>query len=341
MRSTIRAGEQALPIVMHPKFTLSRRAALGALGALALRANAQAWPARPLRMIVPYPAGGISDMVARELAERLRQQLGQPVIVENRGGASGTIGMDLLAKSPPDGYTLAFSAVSPLTLSPALTKVPYDPERDFTPVCSVMDSPVVLLATSATTARDFRALLAYAKSSPDTVRWATSGLGSLGHIMLAQLEAAAGVRIVHIPYKGGGQMLTDALSGQFEVLSVNASPGLSVHIRAGKLRPLAVGAARRLESLPQVPTLAELGYPQANLSSHFGVFAPGNLPTRLLDRLNGEINTALDNPALRHRLMESENLPTGGAARDFARHIAAEAQSTAQIVKSVGIHAES
>jgi tripartite-type tricarboxylate transporter receptor subunit TctC len=325
---------------MQRKFSLSRRAALGALGAFALRAQAQSWPSRPFRLIVPYPAGGISDLVARNLADRLREQMGQPVVVENRGGASGTIGMDLVAKAPPDGYTLAFSATSPLTLSPALTKVPYDPERDFTPVCSVMDSPVLLLATTATNAKDFRDLLAYAKSSPDTVRWATSGLGSLGHIMLAQLETAAHVRIVHIPYKGGGQMLTDALSGQFEVLSANASPGLNVHIRAGRLRPLAVGAARRLESLPQVPTLAELGYPQANLSSHFGIFAPGNLPTRLLDRLNGEINTALDNAVLHKRLVESENQPTGGSARDFTRHIVAEADSTARIVKAVGIHAD-
>lgn len=326
---------------MPSKFPISRRAALGALGALALGANAQAWPARPLRLIVPYPAGGISDLVARSLADRLREQIGQPVVVENRGGASGTIGMDLLAKSPPDGYTLAFSASSPLTLSPALTKVPYDAERDFTPVCSVMDSPVLLLATAATHAHDFRELMAYAKSSPDTVRWATSGLGSLGHIMLAQLETAAHVRIVHIPYKGGGQMLTDALSGQFEVLSANASPGLNVHLRAGRLRPLAVGAPHRLESLPQVPTLAELGYPQANLSSHFGIFAPGKLPAQLLERLNGEVNTALASPALHRRLLEGENLPTGGPAREFARRIAAEAQSTARVVKQVRIHADS
>lgn len=320
--------------------TFSRRAALGALGALAFSARAQTWPSRPLRLIVPYPAGGVSDTVSRALAERLNAQMDQPVVVENRGGASGTIGMDILAKAAPDGYTIAFSAVSPLTMSPVLTKVPYDPQHDFTPVCSMMISPVVLLGTPATRARDFKELLAFARSSPDTVRWATSGQGSLGHVMLEQLQQAAHVRMVHIPYKGGGQMLTDALSAQFEVLSANASPNLNVHIRAGKLRPLAVGAPRRLDSMPQVPTLAELGYPQANLASHFGVFAPGHLPAPILERLNAEVNKALQDPGLRKRLVESENLPTGGPAQEFARQIAAEAESTARIVKAVGMHTD-
>lgn len=318
----------------------SRRAALAALAALALPVRAQVWPARPLHLIVPYPAGGISDLVARALGDRLAAQLGQPVIVENKTGASGTIGMDALAKAAPDGYTLAFSAVSPLALTPALVKVPYDPDHDFTPVASVMMSPVLLLATSATAVRDFRELLAHARDWPDTVRWATSGLASLGHLMLAQLQLDARVRIVHIPYKGGGQQITDALSGQFEVLSVNAGPGLFEQVRAGRLRPLAVGAPRRLDSLPQVPTLAELGYPGANLSSHFGVFAPGNLPVRLLDRLNSEVNTALEHPELRGRLLASENVPTGGTARDFARQVAAEADSIARIVRATGVKAE-
>jgi tripartite-type tricarboxylate transporter receptor subunit TctC len=319
---------------------ISRRASLAALAALALPAGAQSWPARPLRLIVPYPTGGVSDLVARAIADRLAAQMGQPVVVENRAGASATLGMDALAKSAPDGYTLAFSAISPLTLSPAIGKVPYDPERDFTPVVSVMVSPVVVLATPASAARDLRELLARARDWPDTIRWATSGQGSLGHVMLEQLQAAAKVRLVHIPYKGGGQQITDAIGGQFEILSVNTGPGLADNVRSGRLRPLAVGAPRRLDSMPQVPTLAEVGYPQANLSSHFGVFAPANLPLRLLDRLNGEINTALEAPTVRNRLLASENVPTGGTARDFARQVAAEADSTARIVKSVGIKAD-
>ena len=318
----------------------TRRTALASLAALALPAGAQGWPSRPIRIIVPYPTGGVSDLVARALGEKLAASLGQPVVVENKAGASGTIGMDALAKAAPDGHTLAFSAISPLALSPALGKVPYDPEQDFTPVASVMVSPVLLLATSATAVRDFRELLTQARDWPEKIRWATSGQASLGHLMLEQLQAAAKVRMVHIPYKGGGQQITDALSGQFEVLSVNAGPVITEHVKAGRLRPLAVGAPRRLDTLPQVPTLAELGFPAANLSSHFGVFAPGKLPVRILDRLNGEINQALGTPEVRNRLLASENVPTGGAPRDFAKLIAAEADSTARIVRTVGIKGE-
>jgi tripartite-type tricarboxylate transporter receptor subunit TctC len=262
------------------------------------------------------------------------------VIVENKAGASATIGMDALAKSQPDGYTLAFSAISPLVLSPAIGKVPYDAEHDFTPVVSVMISPVLVLATPASLAKDFRDLMGRAKDQPGTVRWATSGQASLGHLMLEQLQDAAKVQMVHIPYKGGGQQITDALSGQFEVLSVNAGPAVTEHIKSGRLRALAIGAPKRLDSLPGVPTLAEVGYPRANLSSHFGIFAPANLSARLVERLNVDINNALGTAAVRNRLLASDNVPTGGRARDFARQIAAEADSTLRIVRATGLKAE-
>ena len=319
---------------------LSRRALLAAAAAATLPARAQPWPPRPVRLIVPYPAGGISDLVARALGQRMAAGLGQPVVVENRAGASGTIGLEALAKAPADGLTLAFSAISPLVLSPALGKVGYDPAADFTPVASVMVSPILLLATNAMAVRDFREFLQRARDWPDTVRWATSGPGSLGHLMLEEVQATAKVRFVHIPYKGGGQQINDALGAQFEVLSVNAAPALIDYIKAGRLRPLAVGAPRRLETLPQVPTLAELGFARANFASHFGIFAPGNLPLRLLDRINSEVNAALEDPKVRARMLAAENVPTGGTARDFALQIAAEAGSTLAIVRSVGIRAE-
>ena len=319
---------------------LTRRAALAALAATALPARAQAWPAKPIRVIVPYPPGGVSDVIARAIGEKIAVQVGQPMVIDNKAGASGTIGMDALAKAAPDGYTLAFSAISPLVLSPAIGKVPYDPERDFTPLLSVMQSPVLVLATPANPARDFRDLLGRAKDAPGSIRWATSGNASLGHLMLEQLQAAANVQMTHIPYKGGGQQVTDALSGQFEVLSVNAGPAVSEHIKAGRLRPLAVGAPRRLDTLRDVPTLAELGYARANLSSHFGFFAPANLPARLAERLHAELKTATETPDVRSRLIASENVPTGGTAREFTRQIAAEAESTLRIVRAVGIKAE-
>ena len=158
--------------------------------------------------------------------------------------------------------------------------------------------------------------------------------------MFEQLAVQSKVQRVHVPYKGGGQQLTDALSGQYELLSINAGPTLTEHIKSGKLRPLAVGAPKRLESLPTVPTLAELGYPKANLSSQFGVFAPGKLPERLLDRIHGEVVTALQHPEVHNRLVASDNVPTGGTPREFAREIAAESQANAQIIRAVGIKAD-
>jgi tripartite-type tricarboxylate transporter receptor subunit TctC len=319
---------------------LRRRTLLAGWAALALPARSQPWPGQPLRLIIPYPTGSITDLIGRGLAARLAAQFGQPVRVENRAGAGGTIGMEALSRAAPDGLTLAFSATSPLLPIPALGRVPYEPAQDFTPVAGVMVSPILLMATNALAVRDFRHLLQHARDWPDTIRWATSGLASLGHLMLEELLAEARVRIVHIPYRGGAQQVNDALGAQFEILALNATPALNEYFKAGRLRPLAVGAPRRLDSLPQVPTLAELGFPRANLASHFGVFAPGNLPVRLLDRLNGEVNTALEAPELRLRITVGEHLPTGGTARDFARQIAAETDSTLALVRSAGLRGE-
>lgn len=312
-------------------------AAVALAVALPAAAWAQAWPAKPIRIVVAYPAGGVSDNVARALADKLAVQLGTPVVVENKAGASGSIGMDAVAKAPADGYTLGFAAISPLALNPHLGKSPFDPEKDIAPVVSVMYSPVVLLATPASKAADFAALLEGARAQPGQVRWATSGQASLGHIMLEQIAGKSQVQITHIPYKGGGQQMTDALSGQFEVLSTNAGPALLQHIKAGKLRPLAVGAPARLDSLPQVPTLAELGQPAANMSSLFGLFAPARTPPAVLDRINAEVNKALALSDVRARLDATDNVPTGGSAAEFARQIARESDNNARIIRAAGI----
>lgn len=309
--------------------------ALGA--ALPLGAQAQTWPAKPIRIIVAYPAGGVSDVVARALGDKLSERLGTPVVVENKAGAGGTIGMDAVAKAAPDGYTLGFSAISPLVLNPHLGTPPYDATRDIVPVASVMYSPVLLLGTQAAKERDFRSLLATAKAQPGQVRWATSGLASLGHIMLEHIMQGSGVQITHVPYKGGGQQLNDALSGQFEVLSTNAGPAVMQQIKAGKLHPLAVGAPARLTTLPNVPTLGELGLPAANLNSVFGMFAPAGVPAAVLERLNAEINRALALPDIQARLEASDNVPTGGSAEAFRRQIAAESQSNARIIRAANI----
>ena len=279
--------------------------------------------------------------MARLLADKLAPVLGQSVLVDNKAGASGSIGMDAMAKAAPDGYSFGFSAISPLVLNPHLGKSPFDPARDIAPVASVIASPVLLLGTSALPAKDFKELVAAAKARPGALRWATSGPASLGHIVLEQVKAGTGVDITHIPYKGGGQQINDALGGQFEVLSVNAGPAIMGHLKAGKLKALAVGSPARLEQLPQVPTLAELGLPAANLASVFGLFAPAGTPAAAIERLNAEVNKLLKDKDVLQKIDAADNVPTGGSAADFAKVIAGESSSNARIIKAAGIKGES
>ncbi|WP_066734654.1 tripartite tricarboxylate transporter substrate binding protein [Cupriavidus sp. D384] len=298
------------------------------------------YPSRPIRMIVAYPTGGISDAVARALGEKLSVQMGTSVVVENKAGAGGSIGIDAVAKAAPDGYTLGFASTSPLTLNPHVGRVNYDPQRDVAPVMSVMYSPVLVIATPSFTGKTFQDLIAQSKAKPGSVRWATSGLGTVGHVMLEQVRSKSRADITLIPYKGAGQQMNDALGGQFEVMSTNASPMLTQHMQAGRLRAIAVGAPKRLDSLPNVPTFDELGYPKANLTSTFGIFAPGKTPAAIIDKLNAELNKALAEPEVRDRLMRGGEVPTGGSAAQFAKAIHAESQENARIVKEAGIKAD-
>ena len=328
----------------HALRLISRRRAVCGLAACALApltARAQAWPAKPIKITVAYPPGGVADAMARLLADKLAPVLGQSVLVDNKAGASGSIGMDAVAKAAPDGYSFGFSAISPLVLNPHLGKSPFDAARDIAPVASVIASPVLLLGTSALAAKDFKELVAAAKARPGALRWATSGPASLGHIVLEQVKAGAGVDITHIPYKGGGQQINDALGGQFEVLSVNAGPAVLGHLKAGKLKALAVGSPARLEQLPQVPTLAELGLPAANLASVFGLFAPAGTPAAAIERLNAEVNKLLKDKDVLQKIDAADNVPTGGSAADFAKFIAGESSSNARIIKAAGIKGES
>ena len=328
----------------HALRLISRRRAVCGLAACALApltARAQAWPAKPIKITVAYPPGGVADAMARLLADKLAPVLGQSVLVDNKAGASGSIGMDAVAKAAPDGYSFGFSAISPLVLNPHLGKSPFDAAGDIAPVASVIASPVLLLGTSALAAKDFKELVAAAKARPGALRWATSGPASLGHIVLEQVKAGAGVDITHIPYKGGGQQINDALGGQFEVLSVNAGPAIMGHLKAGKLKALAVGSPARLEQLPQLPTLAELGLPAANLASVFGLFAPAGTPAAAIERLNAEVNKLLKDKDVLQKIDAADNVPTGGSAADFAKFIAGESSSNARIIKAAGIKGES
>ncbi|RTQ35135.1 tripartite tricarboxylate transporter substrate binding protein [Variovorax gossypii] len=298
----------------------------------ALHAAPLQWPNKPVRLIVVYPPGGVSDGMARVLAEPLARSLGVPVLIENRPGAGGSLGMDALARSTPDGSTLAFSAISPLTLHPLLARVPYDPMRAFVPVASVMRTPVLVVGTPAFTGRGFGELIAQARRQPGAVRWATSGVATIGHLVLAQVRVQSGTDITHIPYQGGGPQLNDALSGQFEVLSTNVAAQQLQYIEGGRFQALAVGAPARIEALPTVPTLAELGFEKANRDSLFGIFAPARTPGAVVQMLNAEINRVLESDAVRSRLRAAYNLPAGGSTEAFAHEIAIDRRRNRDLV---------
>lgn len=316
--------------------------AFSAASAIVVRsALAQTWPGPLMRIIVAYPPGGPSDAVARALAEKLGAQLGTQVIIENRAGAGGSVGIDAMAKSAPDGLTLAFAAVSPITLNPHVnSKLGYDPFRDVAAVAAVMISPVYLLATPAFSGKSFGDVVAQAKARPGALRLATSGVATVGHVMLEQIKAKAGIDITHIPYKGGGQAITDAAGGQFELLLSNPSPALSGQIANGRLRLLAVAAPQRLASYPNAPTLTELGFAAANLTSTFGIFAPGRTPEATVKRLNAEINMALQLAEVRERLVRLENLPAVMSPAEFAHLLRSEHDANALIVRTANIRAE-
>ncbi|MCS4296046.1 tripartite-type tricarboxylate transporter receptor subunit TctC [Comamonas sp. BIGb0152] len=299
------------------------------MGASLVIPEGQAAPRRPgagLKILVAYPPGGVSDLVARALAKEMFNQRKVPVIVENRPGASGTLALELLQRSPPDGQTLVLTAAAAVGLvrhaaarrdptSAATAPLPVQP------VAGVMRTPLLLVGTSALEAATFADMIEEARKHPGMLRWATTGEGTTGHTVLQRVSQRAGVRITHVPYKGGGQQLTDALGGHFELLSTNVAPSQLSALRDGRFKALAVGAPLRLPVLPEVPTLAELGYPSANLDSLFGLFAPPGTPSQVVVRLHALIEQALRSPSIRNPLLDANNQPYEGSMQDFALQV--------------------
>lgn len=305
-----------------------RRRAL--LAAACAGAVVRAVAAEALRIIVAYPTGGVSDRVARLLALQLAPLLGLPVVVENRPGAGGSVALHALARMPADGRTLVFSAISPLALSPHFAR----PAPRVTPVSGVMHTPVLLVGTPALRVDDFGQMLRVAHS--DGVRWATSGVGTLGHLVLEQVRLAFQLDVVHVPYTGGARQLEDALAGRFELLSTNLAPLQIEYVIEGRLTALALGAAARVPQLPNVPTFAEVGCAGANLGSLFGLFAPEGTPASEVARLNAACAAVLAQPAFRQELLASGNLPATGSPADFARTIVRQSASYAQLLGEIG-----
>jgi tripartite-type tricarboxylate transporter receptor subunit TctC len=276
-------------------------AALGAVAAAP--AFAQSWPVKPVRFVVPFPPAGSVDPIARLLSVRLSESLGQQFIVENKPGASGSIGTALVAKSPPDGYTFVFvfdtHAVNP-TLIPGM---PFDTVKDLAPVMLIGTAPMAIGTALAKPYRNFADVLIAAKAKPDAISYGSIGNGSLGHLTMTLVQQAAGVRMVHIPYKGGGPMIADVLGGQTE-MGIASVAALGPHVKGGKLRAIAVTGDKRAASMPDVPTLAEQGFPGFSALAWWGIFAPAGTPRPIIDKLNAELAKALNRPDLNKQLTE-------------------------------------
>lgn len=330
---------------MNDDFRKNRRHALRFMAsatALCATANVWAsgasWPTKPLRLIVPYTAGGVSDIIARLMGQQLTTALGQSIIVDNRPGAAGTMGIDALVKAGNDGNTFAFTPLSPLTLSPHLMKLGFDPMKDVVAVAPVMYSPVYVCATEAFKGKTLNDAFTLAKTGGITM--ACLGFGSVGHIMIEQLRRQTGANLMPVPYKGDSQLLPDAIGAQFDILMINPSEPVNALIQRGKLRLLAVGSPARLPVLPDVHTLAELGHAGANMTSLFGFVAPAGTPPDIVQRLNTEINKILNQPEVRDRVQKLGNIALNQTASQFATDIQAAFEANGKVIRQANIKAE-
>lgn len=299
-------------------------------------AHAQAWPSKPLRLVVPFPAGGGTDIIGRELTQKMTESTKWTFIVDNKPGSGGNIGIDNVAKSPADGYSLVLGQTSNLAINPTLYgKLPYDPAKDLTPISLVASAPLALVVSATSPLKSLADVVAAAKAKPGGVNYATSGNGTVAHLATELFQKEAGIKLVHIPYKGAAQGINDVIGGQVEVY-VSSIPTLIGHIKNGKLRALAVTSAKRVDDLPQVPTIAESGYKGFEAVTWFGVLGPANLPKDITARLNTEINKALQNPDLQKKLSD-QGADVGGSTPDqFGKLVRDDMVRWGKVVKESG-----
>jgi len=310
---------------------------LGAcFAAFAAGVSAQAYPTKPIRIVVPFPAGGTTDVLARAAAQKLAETLGQPAVVDNRPGAGGNIGAELVAKSAPDGYTLLMGTVGTHAINPGLyPKLPYDHVKDFAPVILVAGVPNVLVINPALPVNSVPELIAYAKANPGKLNFASSGNGTSIHLSAELFKTMAGVQMTHVPYKGSAPALQDLVGGQVQLMFDNLPSSLAL-IKGGKLKALAVTSGARAAALPDVPTLAESGLPGFEASSWFGLLAPTGTPSSVIAKLNGEIAKWLATPEAKEKLLAQGANAAGGTAEEFAQFIAAETAKWQKVVKESG-----
>lgn len=317
------------------KFLVAGAASIALTGAALMGATptwAQTWPTKPVTLIVPFAAGGTTDVLARSLAESLAQRLGQSVIVENRGGAGATIGATYVARSQPDGYTLLIGAVHHTIASSVYKSLPYDFVTSFDPITTIALVPNVLVVNATTPATDVKQLVALAKKAPGKMSYGSNGAGTAQHLIGTQFSSMTGIELIHVPYKGSGPMTTDLLGGQIDMSFDTVTPVLP-QIKAGKLRALAVTTATRSSTLPDTPTLAEVGMTGFDIGTWFGVLAPAGTPKDVLTRLNTEMVAVIRSPDFRDKMLAIGAETVGNSREEMARQIAEDTSRFARLVK--------
>ena len=303
------------------------------------RAQALSWPTRPIRLVVPWPPAGTTDILARQIAPPLSAALGQPVVVENRSGASGAIGTAELLRAPPDGHSIGL-ATSTLVSAALLTRQPYDPVKDVEPILHVADVPNILVVHPGLPVRTVPELIAYAKAHPGKLAFGSPGIGSAVHISGEMFKLATGVDMVHVPYRGGGPALADLVAGQIQLMFGNASSTLP-HVRAGAVRPLAVTAGRRVPFLPDLPTVAEaVPLPGFDIVEWYAFFGPAGMPREAVTRLNQEVMAIVGTPEGRQKLSDSGALVTGGTPEAFGAFLHGEVEKIGRVVREAKISVE-
>jgi tripartite-type tricarboxylate transporter receptor subunit TctC len=315
-------------------------AAIAFVAAVVQSAEAEdGYPSRPIRLIVPYPAGGPADTIARVFADRLFPRLGQRFIVDNRPGAAGAIGLEAAAKSTPDGYTLVIGTASTHTVNPLVRQLPYDARKDFAPLSLVTDGPIVFSANPGLPVKSLQELIDYSKKNPDQLNFGSDGQGSLTHLAGELLKVQTGLRMVHIPYKGTAQPINDVVAGQIQLSMTGALNAISLQ-QSGKLRVLATGGAKRIAQLPDVPTMAEAGVPGYDVTSWFAVFAPAGTNPSIIERLNRDIRAVAVMPETATMLAASGVVPQSSSPEDLQKLIVSESERWAKLIRDARISTE-
>lgn len=303
-------------------------------------AMAQAWPAKSIRLMVPFPPGGSTDIVARIVAQKMGERLGQPMVIENRGGAGGTLGTAQVAKAAPDGYSLTVASTSTHVVAPSVyARLDYDPVKDFAPIGLMAVSPYLLVVHPAVPAKTLPELIALAKAQPGKLNYASAGVGSTTHLSMEMLKSASGTYMLHIPYNGNGPAGTATVGGQVEIL-FGSLPALLGHAKGGRVRAIAVGTLKRSPSLPEVPTVAESGYPGFDASLWLALMAPAGTPQPVIERLNKELNAVVSAADTRAALDKAGAEPLTGTPAELAAMIRDGVPKYAKIVKTAGVKAE-